>query len=158
MLSNTFNGIIPWVKNLIHSFGMENGNQFYHPILIREKDKKFTLSYLTTPRMRSRFFVFFMGIVLSFVAMFSLVLGRKRTKKRKRKAKPYSGWNKRNEEIKNVVGWKWILHIERNLDGTRLHYKVLPVAKRVPHWLGIHFHATYILVLKPISTRWFSQY
>ena len=111
---------------------MEDGNQFHHPILIREKDKKWTLSYLTTPRMRSRFSVF-MGIVLSFVTMFSLVLGREMTQKRKRKAKPNFGRNKRNEEIKNVVGWKWILHIERNLDGTRLHYKVLLVAKRVPH-------------------------
>ena len=53
----------------------------------------------------------------------------------------------------NLVGCKWVLHIKSAKDGTIKRYKTRLVAKGFHQRLGIDYHDTFSLMVKPTTMR-----
>jgi histone deacetylase 1/2 len=55
--------------------------------------------------------------------------------------------------ILNVIGCRWIFKTKTKADGSIERYKARPVAKGYHQQLGVDFHETYSLVVKPATIR-----
>jgi hypothetical protein len=53
----------------------------------------------------------------------------------------------------NIVGYKWIFHIKRHSDSFIDRFKARLVAKRFHQRLGVDYHETFSLVVKPATVK-----
>lgn len=53
----------------------------------------------------------------------------------------------------NIVGWKWVLKLKHNSDGSISRYKARLVAKGFHQQYGVNFEETFSPVVKPPTVK-----